>query len=316
MIDSLKPDQNTISFFLCKEKQSLLTKTGSAYLKILLSDKTGTLKGMIWHPEDDNIAPFEVNDVVKVQGQVSLFQNEKQISIFKIRKACDGEYEPSDFYRATEKDVNELYGFIQNTINSMVNPYLKKLMSSFFPESGEQKDLFIKHPAAKAFHHNYQGGLLEHSVSVAKIAMGLVEQYPDVDSELVICGALLHDIGKTVELTPAPTTDYSLKGRFIGHIVMGALMISDKINDLYPEGNFPEDLKLNLIHMILSHHGELEFGSPVVPATSEAIILHLADDADAKLKEADDAIRFDTNEGLFTSYNKALERYLYKGNHN
>lgn len=313
MIDSLKPDQNTTSFFLCKEKQSLLTKTGSSYLKILLSDKTGTLKGMIWHPDDENIAPFESNDVVKVQGQISLFQNEKQINIFKIRKACDGEYEPTDFYRATEKDVQKLYNYIQTGILDLVNPYLKKLMTAFFPENGPQKDIFIKHPAAKAFHHNYQGGLLEHSVSVAQIAMSLVNQYPEVDSELVFCGALLHDIGKTVELTPAPTTDYTLQGRFIGHIVTGAMMVSDKIKVLYPDGNFPEDLKLHLIHMILSHHGALEYGSPVVPATAEAFILHLADDADAKLKETDDAIRFDTNDGDFTSYNKPLERYLYKG---
>lgn len=294
--------------YLCQDKQGMITKNGKPYLKLVLADKTGAMNAMIWNV-DNRVQAFEKNDVVAIDGTVTSYMGEKQFSVTTIRKALENEYDPSNYYRCAEESPESLYGRIRVAVASVANPYLHQLLERFFPASGAQKEAFLMQPAAKGFHHNYRAGLAEHTVSVLNIAQSLSRQYPSANSDLVTAGALLHDIGKMKELSPAPACDYTDAGRLAGHIAMGAIMINAEAAQI---SGFPEDTLLQLTHVILSHHGSLEFGSPVLPATAEAMIVHLADDADAKLNELRDGVELDREEGSWTAFNKALQRYLYK----
>ncbi len=307
-INTLSDDMNLTEFYLCQEKQSLVTKNGKPYLKLSLADKTGSVTAMVWNL-DGNIGPFDKNDIVKIRGVVGSYQGDRQINITQLRRALESEYDASNYYRVSDVPPDALYARIRALAESCGNLYLRQLLDAFFPVFGAQKELFSAHPAAEGFHHNYRGGLAEHTLSVATIAQALQAQYPIADRDLVIAGALLHDVGKLTELTDAPACEYSDAGRLIGHISLGAMKLSEACAKI--EG-FPAELRDRLMHIILSHHGSLEFGSPVLPATPEALIVHLADDADAKLKEMKDGIELDREEGSWTAYNKALQRYLYK----
>ncbi len=307
-IANLQAGQRIIEEYLCREKQTLLTKAGKSYMKLSLQDKTGTINAMVW---DINfqISEFEKNDYVKVDAVVNNFQGELQLNISRIRRCEPGEYDPADYCKSTEKDPDDMYQALSMQIGDMTNPYLRQLLSMFFLEDAALRAKFYVHPAAKNVHHNYVGGLLEHSVSVMNLGLGFCEAYPESNRELVIAGALLHDIGKLKEIESAPLCNYSDAGQLLGHIPMGYLMVHEKIAQI---PCFPVELALQLEHMILSHHGELEYGSPKVPVTLEAMILHLADYSDTKLKQVSDAIAEDREEGNWTTYHRVLGRNLYK----
>lgn len=307
-IDSLQSGQHIIEHYLCKEKQTLLTKAGKSYLKLLLQDKTGSITGMVWDV-NVQIGDFEKNDYIKIDALVTNFQGEPQLNISRIRRSDPGEYDPAEYCKSTRKDRDQLYENILRHIQRMKDPYLKQLLEQFFPEEGEKRREFTTHPAAKSVHHNYMGGLLEHVESVMEIALSFCMQYPAADAELVTAGALLHDIGKLCELGEAPLCEYSDKGQLLGHIPMGYLMVHEAVRQI---PGFPEETEIQLEHMILSHHGELEYGSPKVPMTIEAMILHLADYSDTKLKQVDEAIREDKENGHWTAYHRNLGRNLYK----
>ena len=307
-IDSLQSGQRVVGHYLCKDKQTLLTKAGKSYLKLLLQDKTGSVTGMVWDV-NERIGEFEKNDSIKIDAMVTLFQGEKQLNISQIRRSRPDEYDPADYCKCTRKDRDQLYNELLERIAGMKNPYLKQLLEHFFPAEGEKREKFMTHPAAKTVHHNYLGGLLEHEESVMRIGLAFCRQYPAADEELVIAGALLHDIGKLRELGDAPLCDYSDEGQLLGHIAMGYLMVHEAAAAI---PGFPSELAMQLEHMILSHHGELEYGSPKVPVTLEAMILHLADYSDTKLKQVDEAIREDREQGNWTAYQRTLGRNLYK----
>lgn len=307
-IANLEDGMNLVEFYLCMEKQSLVTKAGKTYLKLLLGDKTGSLNAMVWNI-DDRIGPFEKNDIVKVRAAVGVYQGDKQLNVTQLRKALPDEYTQSDYFRTPDESVESIYGKIRAAVAGLENPYLGALLDRFFPLEGPAKTAFVNHPAAKGFHHNYSGGLAEHTLSVYTIAKTIQTQYPLASSDLVTAGALLHDIGKLEELSEPPLCDYTDKGRLMGHLVIGAMKVAQAASEI---PGFPEGLKDQLIHIILSHHGSLEFGSPVLPATAEALVVHLADDADAKMKELKDGIALDREDGNWTAFNKALQRYIYK----
>ncbi len=308
-ISDLKEGERVIEFYLCKEKQQLTTKTNKDFMKLTLEDKTGSITGMIWEI-GVLIDDFSKGDIIKVDGKVQSYQDSKQLVIQKVRRATEkDEINIRDFYHTSRVSTDDLYNKAIGMIEQIRDEALRRLVYYFYRDNAQISNKLKSHPAAKNIHHSYVGGLLEHSVSVAQIAASFKDIYPQLDLDLLIAGGLLHDIGKLTELEPFPSGEYSDMGRLLGHITIGYQMVFEqgsKIADL-------SEKKLTILsHMILSHHGKLEFASPVVPATMEAMALNLADLSDSQLKLMEDAIRLDNSDGHWTGYNRALERYIYK----
>lgn len=311
-INELREGENLIEHYLCKKKQTLKSRAGKSYLSLLLQDKTGTIDAKVWEL-NNNIQSFEENDFIKIDGTVLTYQNDLQLNIRKIRRSTEGEYDPMDYIPATEKDVNSLFDKVTELINSLSDPYLKKLGENIFINNPEISEAFKKHSAAKSMHHNYMGGLIEHTLNVAEICDFMARRYKHVNRDLTVISGLLHDIGKIKELSPFPNNDYTDEGQLIGHIVMGAEFVGREAEKI--EG-FPVELKNLLKHCILSHHGEYEYGSPKKPKIMEAFILHAADDTDAKLKMFEDAIDSDNTQGAWVGYQKMLARNIRKSDFN
>ena len=226
-------------------------------------------------------------DYIYVAGTVSSFNGSLQASLKQVRKADPGEYIPADYLPVSKKNTRAMYQELLDFAGGVTNPYLSKLLKAFFIEDKEFISSFAKHSAAKTVHHSFVGGLLEHTVSVTHFAAFLADAYPIINRDLLITAALLHDIGKTKELSFFPMNEYTDDGQLLGHITIGAEMIHDKASQI--EG-FPELLETKLKHCILAHHGEYEFGSPKKPAIIEALALNLADNADAKLETMTEAL--------------------------
>ncbi len=307
-IDELQAGDRVQDFFLVVEKRMATTRNGKPYLDVILQDKSGRIACKIWENAAEENEKFSSGNILKILGTVSEFKNQLQISIEKLRLATDSDdYCKSDFYPSSKSDLDEMFGKILSVINSIENVYLKKLLENIF---GNDKfaDSFKNSPAAKSIHHTYLGGLLEHTLSIVEICSFLSSHYGDVDRDVLLTGAILHDCGKIYELH---NFDYSTEGQLIGHISIGSMVVdreSRKIDD------FPEKLRMEIIHLILSHQGEKEWGSPVVPMTREAILLHHADNLDAKFKICSQALEKDADiEGDFTSRVHSMGRSFYKG---
>ena len=272
---------DTISeVYFCKNKVDAKTKAGKSYYSVYLQDKTGVIDGKIWDL-NNGIEHFETNDYIKIDGVVTSFNGSLQLNIKRVRRADEREYDVSDYMPVTKNDSDKMYDELLGMIDSISNKYLKELLKSFFVEDKAFIEVFRKHSAAKSVHHGFIGGLLQHSLSVAKLCDYIAGNYYAVNRDLLITSALLHDIGKTIELSSFPLNDYTDEGQLIGHIVEGAMMVRGKIDKI--EG-FPKVLSDEVIHCILAHHGELEYGSPKKPAIIEAQALSLADNMDAKLQ--------------------------------
>ena len=266
--------------FLCKTKTSGTSKFGKTYYSLSLQDKTGMIDGKVWEL-NNAIGHFEAMDYIMVKGKVTNFQGNNQLNIEMIRKADEGEYQISDYMPSTKKDIDEMYDELLAMIQRVQNPYLKELAMKVFVEDKEFAKKFKIHSAAKSVHHGYIGGLLEHSVCVAKLCEQYAVLYPQLNRDLLVTTALFHDIGKAEELSAFPENDYTDEGQLVGHIVMGTIKLS-KLMDEIP--GFPAKLANEVKHCILSHHGELEFGSPKKPALAEALALSQADNLDAKME--------------------------------
>ena len=247
--------------------------------------------------------------MVKIDAQITSYQGDLQANIYRIRPSEPGEYDLSDFIRQTDKDVEQLYQGLVKRINEVRDPKLRQLLQSFFVDDAKFIKKFKEHPAAKSVHHNYLGGLIEHVSAVVENAVYMADAYPGVDRDLVIAGAMLHDIGKIRELTEMPVAEYTDAGQMLGHIILGYNMVQERMNRL---GAFPRSQQEQLLHIILSHHGELEFGSPKVPMTREAMIVHFADNIDAKMKVMETFVEEDPSDGHWTAFNRFLNRNLYK----
>ena len=279
-ISSLREGERINEVFLCKSKQTAMTKNGKPYDNVILQDKTGTLDAKIWDTGSVGIEEFEAMDYVAITGDITLFQGNLQCSIKRARKVAEGEYDPADYLPVSKKDIEQMYRELMELIKSVKNPYLSKLLHMFFDNEAFAKK-FKFHSAAKSVHHGFVGGLLEHSLSVAKNCNYFAENYPILNRDLLITAAVFHDVGKLKELSVFPENDYTDAGQLLGHIVIGSEWISDAIKKI--EG-FPAILANELKHCILSHHGELEFGSPKKPALIEAVALSFADNIDAKIE--------------------------------
>lgn len=266
--------------FLCKTKQALKTKAGKSYYSLLLQDKTGTVDAKIWDL-NPGIGHFDAMDFIKVEGNVTMFQGANQLNIRRVRKAQDMEYIAADYMPVSKYDVEAMYKELLAYIAKIQEPHVKALMESFFIHDQKFITSFKQHSAAKSVHHGFVGGLVEHTLSVAKLCDFYCMRYPALNKDLLMSTAILHDIGKTKELSLFPENDYTDAGQLIGHIVIGVEMVHDKIKEI---PGFPEVLEREIKHCIVAHHGELEFGSPKKPALMEAVALNMADNTDAKMQ--------------------------------
>ena len=304
-IAQLTEGERIYEIYLCRKKQSALTKAGKPYESLMLQDKTGTLDAKIWDPGSLGIDDFDELDYIAVTGDVTSFQGAYQLNIKRLRKAQQGEYLPEDYLPCSDKDVDLMYEELLGFIQSVRAPYLRQLLESFFvQEEGFAKN-FKFHSAAKSVHHGFVGGLLEHTLGVTKNCDYFAQAYPMLDRDLLITAAIFHDIGKLSELSAFPRNDYTDEGQLLGHIMIGAQMVSDRIRTI---AGFPETKARELLHCILSHHGELEFGSPKKPALMEALALSFADNVDAKLETMKEALSGAGPANLqWQGYNRMLE---------
>lgn len=307
-IKELAEGNNIQGVYLCKNKLSTETKNGKPYDSLILQDKTGTLDTKVWEPYSPGIGEYAAGDYIEVVGEVITFNGAKQAKLTRIRKCQEGEYDPADYLPCTDKNIGEMYEQVLSYINSMKNEYLKKLLQSFFVEDEEFIKAFKNSSAAKMVHHGFIGGLLEHTLSVTNLCNYFAGAYPLIKRDLLLTAALCHDIGKIREISAFPENDYTDEGQLLGHIVVGVEMVSEKIRLI--EG-FPVKLANELKHCIVSHHGELEYGSPKKPALIEAVALNFADNADAKLETITEVLK-NADSADWLGYNKFLESNVRK----
>lgn len=305
LIADLKPEEKMQGCYLCKYKQLLKNKNGKDYLTVKLQDETGTIEGKIWaiHP---GIEEFQVDDVVQVEAEVVLYQENLQANIGKIKRAEDGTYDLNTLLPRTPKDVKVLEAKLFAMIDEVQDTGIKKLLETLFYDETIYK-YFMMGAAAKSVHHAYLGGLLEHTVTVAEVGKFLASCYEPVNLDLVIAGCLLHDIGKLYELSAFPKNDYTDEGQLLGHIMLGV----EKVNEA--KYNIPElsnEALLLIKHTILAHHGEYEYGSPKRPKCIEAMIVHLADYSDSKLKMFEEVLRGSEPTEQSLGYHKVLTRNM------
>ena len=293
---------------MIKTKSSAVTKNGKKYENVTLQDKTGTLDGKIWEPNSEGIGEFAQHDYVEIFGDVSVYNSALQISIKRARRCREGEYDPADYVPVSERDNDEMYEELKDIIKSITNKYLHKLLLSLFVENEEFVKRFRKSSAAKSVHHAFVGGLLEHTLGVAKLCDHFASTYPVLNRDLLVSAGLLHDIGKTREFSSFPQNDYTDAGQFLGHIVMGAQMI-DRVASADKE--FPPLLKQELEHCILAHHGKLEYGSPKLPMIPEAIALNLADETDSKMETMKELYAASTQPG-WQGFNRLFDTYIFE----
>ena len=307
-IKDYKEGDRISDIYLCKHKQSAVTKNGKPYDNVILQDKTGTLDAKIWDPHSAGIEEFDSLDYIEVYGDVNNFQGALQVNVKRVRCCREGEYDPADYLPVSSKDIDTMKKELLGFIDSIQNHYLKTLLQALFIKDEKFMKAFSQSSAAKTVHHGFVGGLLEHTLSVTKMCNFYCTQYPLLNRDLLLSAALCHDIGKTQEISPFPQNDYTDAGQFLGHIVIGVELVGEKIRAI--EG-FPKILASELKHCILSHHGEYEFGSPKKPAIMEAMALYFADNTDAKMQTFTELFNKTTETG-WLGYNRLFESNVMK----
>lgn len=304
-VKELKPNEIATAIFLVHSKEIRQKRTGEPYLSMLLSDRSGELDAKMWDGVAEVMDTFDRDDFIKVKGLLQLYNNRPQFTIHKLRPVEDHEVEFGDFFPASLRDAEEMFAELRGIVSSLSNPHVRALLDAFLDDP-EIAPRYKIAPAAKTIHHAFRSGLLEHVLSVCGLARLVAEHYKTLDLNLLIAGAVLHDIGKIHELNYERGFSYSTEGQLLGHIAIGVRMLYEKLR-AFPA--FPVELRNLLEHMILSHHGLLEYGSPKVPIFPEALLLHYIDDMDSKMECMRALIEKDPqSEGFFTSYSSSLER--------
>lgn len=307
-IKDYREGDRVCDIYLCKHKQSAMTKNGKAYENVILQDKTGTLDAKIWDPNSAGIDDFDTLDYVEIYGEVTSFQGANQVNVKRVRLCREGEYNQEDYLPVSRRDNDEMYEELLAFIKSISDEYLRSLLEEFFIKDSEFVRKFRKSSAAKAVHHGFVGGLLEHTVSVAKLCDYYCNSYRYLNRDLLLTAALCHDIGKVREISLFPENDYTDDGQLIGHIVMGSEMIGEKAA-MIP--GIPLQLVAELKHCVLSHHGELEYGSPKKPALMEAVALNFADNTDAKMQTFTEILdNAEDGKAEWLGYNRLFESNL------
>jgi 3'-5' exoribonuclease len=307
--------QSVEEVYLVGDKQLRANRNGNLYLQLDLHDRTGSINARLWNAGENLFRSFEPGDFLQVRGKVQLFQGALQMILSHVEAIDGNKVDLADFLPHTEHDISKLLEKLRGTLRRMSNPNLRALVECFFMDDVFMQG-FCKAPAGVRNHHAYLGGLLEHVVNLLEVADRVAPLYPEVDRDLLLTGVFLHDIGKVRELSYGRAFVYSDEGQLIGHLVIGVEMLNEKagkVRELTGE-SFPTELLLRLKHMILSHHGTYEFGSPKLPMTPEAIALHHLDNLDAKVHSFTREIREDRNAASsWTPFNQSLQRRLFKG---
>ena len=309
-IAELKPNQDVVSAFVVTDKQLRRTRAGSSFVTLRLVDRTGELVGRIWEDAEALEQLIPVGGAVSVKGRCETYKGEIQLNIQQVTPLDRRDVDPGDFLPVCPADPGALLQQLKRIVASLKSSPLRNLMQCILDDR-TLMERFKRAPAAKSMHHAYVGGLLEHTVSVAMLASLAAKHYPSLDRDLLVVGALLHDIGKVDELSCDLAIDYSDSGRLLGHMILGLQIVEEKIRSL---GSFPVEAALILKHLILSHHGEHEFGAVKLPMTREAFVLHFIDDLDAKMNTLTRLLEQGGDEGrAWTAYQPALQRFIYRG---
>jgi len=311
-VRDLKIGDKVLGFFTVKHKrlEYFRDRTKGQFLTLTLADRTGQILARVWEDAPALDETFAVDDIVKVLGQVEEYLGRPQVIVEKLRPAKPEEYDLEDFLPHTERDVEAMLEVVRETIAAIENPFLKALLDSFFTDEAFVQE-FSQAPASKLIHHAYLGGLLEYTVDTIALSKAVLDIFPQIDRDLLLTGAILHDVGKVEEFSYRRTIDYTDEGRLQGHVVLSDRMIADRIRQI---PGFPEELALRLSHLVLSHHGRYEWGSPRRPKTIEACAMHYIDDLVAQVNRFSQIIA--TRRGLeepWTEYDHLLRRYLYAG---
>ena len=280
-IETLREGERIQETYLCRQRTTAMTKTGKEYENVILQDKTGSLDAKIWDPHSMGIDEFDALDYVEVNGDVTVFNGQTQLSIKRARKISETDVDPTNYLPCTNKNIDEMMMELTKFIAGVNNPYYKQVLTKLFIDNTEFAEAFKKHSAAKSVHHGFVGGLLEHTLSVTKLSAYFADNYKILNKDLLVCAAMFHDIGKLEELSTFPENDYTDEGQLLGHIMIGAMEIAERIKTI---DGFPVKLAHEMEHCILAHHGELEYGSPKKPALPEAVALSYADNIDAKME--------------------------------
>ncbi len=308
-ISGLEPNENVTTQFLVVSKEIRQKKTGEPYLSLVLADRTGEIDAKMWDNVAEVMETFEKDDFVKVKGIAQVYQNRQQFTIHKLRLMDDSEADFADYFPASKRDPEEMFAELRQIIRGIDNQHLRALLDAMFDDQ-RIAELYKKAPAAKSIHHACRGGLIEHVLSLCGLCRMTAQHYGYVDLDLLLTGAILHDIGKIEELTFDRSFSYSTPGQLLGHIVIGLRMIEDKLHSL---PDFPPKLRMLVEHMVISHHGELQFGSPKMPLFLEALLLHHLDNLDSKMETMRAAVERDKLvDGEFTGWVSSLERAVFK----
>ena len=303
-IEALREGERVSGIYLCKSRQTALTKAGKTYENVILQDKTGTVDAKIWDPNSRGIEAFEGLDYVDIRADVTSFQGQLQLNVKRVRKAQEGEYNPSDYLPVSGKDIEEMYAELLGFVDRVEDPWLSQLLKGIFVNDQKFVKAFKFSSAAKSVHHGFVGGLLEHTLSVTKLCEYYVRTYPMLNADLLYTAAMCHDIGKVYELSPFPENDYTDAGQLLGHIMIGAELVGMRIRQIQ---GFPVKLANELKHCILAHHGELEYGSPKKPALLEAVALNFADNTDAHMQMMMEALKAGGDNQGWLGYNRLFE---------
>ena len=307
-VSDLRENQPVDSVFMCAAKNQGVTKSGSGYLTLKLLDRSGEIEGRVWDRANDLARGFEKSDYVRVRGQATLYQGRLQIRVHDVARVNDTEVAAEDFLPKSPHDPEAMAAELTAILRGMKNPHLLALVEAFFTDD-DFMDLFKRAPAGKSIHHAYLGGLLEHTLSLLKLILKVVENYRGIDVELLLVGGFLHDMGKIYEFSYDRAVEYTDGGQLLGHLVMEVEKVSEKIRSI-PE--FPEELAMLVKHMLVSHHGSYEFGSPKLPQTVEAMILHYLDDLDGKIQSIQFLMGKEPG-SRWTSFHRAYGRSFFRG---
>lgn len=302
------PNQNISTTFLVKSKELRPKKTGGQFAMITFGDRTGDISGQWWDNFEDTIDTFDKDDIVFVRGLVNVYRNHLQIQIHKMRPCQPHEIDLAHYFPTTQFDIEEMFAELMGIVREFHNPFLRQLLENIFADP-EIARKFKRAPAAKTMHHPYLGGLLEHSLSLVKLCRKVGGHYPGIDIDLLQTGAVLHDFGKIDELSYERAFGYTNEGQMIGHLVMETIMVHEHIKQI---DGFPDELRRHLLHLLLAHHGKLEYGSPKLPSTPEALMLAYLDDLDSKVEAMQRLISEPHATGDWTRISPMFERPVYR----
>ncbi len=309
-VNQIRERDQIEAVFMVRDKITAMAKNGKPYMTLKLMDRTGEVEGRIWDRVDEFSSCFAKDDFILVSAKASVYLGKMQLVVQNLKRIEEEMIDLGDFLPVSDRDQQQMRSELDQLLDSLTDPHIEALLRAFF-DDGEFFDCYRKAPAAKGMHHVYLGGLLEHSLAVSALANDVAARYPQINRDLLLAGTLLHDVGKVAELSYRRSFDYTDEGKLLGHIIIGVQMIEDRVRQL---PDFPQELAVMIKHLLLSHHGQYEFGSPKRPKFLEAVVLNFIDDLDSKINGIQTHIdKEPQSESSWTSYHRLYDRYFYKG---